>query len=157
MHDIVVKISYLDTNSQNWSNGSHLKLWQVIVKIQHRCEQISNIPSHGWRACKNWFFMLTTFLAPGIFLIHDIWKKIKKWPEPNIFLYPKINYAMSVNHAKEFLKYVLYFHTFLSELQMAASIPISGISVPNLVQGHLRTWSWLIWVTVLILIRVGLY
>ena len=44
---------------------------------------------------------------------------------------------MSVNHAKEFLKYVLYFHTFLSELQMAASIPISGISVPNLEQGHL--------------------
>ena len=113
--------------------------------------------SRDWRACKNRFFMLTTFLAPGIFSIHDIWKKIKKWPEPNIFLYPKINYAMSVNHAKEFLKYVLYFHTFLSELQMAASIPISGISVPNLVQGHLRTWSWLIWVTVLILIWVGLY
>ena len=40
MHDIVLKISFLDTNSQNWSNGSHLKLWQVIVKIRHRCEQI---------------------------------------------------------------------------------------------------------------------
>ena len=26
---------------------------------------------------------------------------------------------MPVNHAKEFLMYVLYFHTFLSELQMA--------------------------------------
>ena len=52
---------------------------------------------------------------------------------------------------------VLYFYTFLPELQMAASIPILRISVPNLVQGHLRTWSWLIWVTVLILIRVGLY
>ena len=52
---------------------------------------------------------------------------------------------------------VLYFFTFLPELQMAASIPILRISVPNLIQGHLRTWSWLIWVTVLILIRVGLY
>ena len=26
MHDIVVKISFLDINSQNWNNGSHLKL-----------------------------------------------------------------------------------------------------------------------------------
>ena len=52
----------------------------------------------------------------------------------------KISDVMSVNKAKDFFKYILYFHTFLSELQMTASIPISGISVPNLVQGHLRTW-----------------
>ena len=36
---------------------------------------------------------------------------------------------MSVNHAKEFLKYVLYLQTFLLELQMAASIPILGINI----------------------------
>ena len=90
-----------------WSSGKYL-----IVKIQNRCQRISNILLPGWRACKNWFFMLTTFLAPGIFSIYDIRKKIKKWPEPNIFLYPKINYAMSVNHAKEFLKYVLYFQNW---------------------------------------------
>ena len=53
---------------------------------------------------------------------------------------------MPVNHAKEFLKYVLYFHTFLSELQMAPIIPISGINVPNLVQVLLRTCHLLIWV-----------
>ena len=47
MHDIVLKISFLDTNSQKWNNGSHLKLWQVIVKIRHRCERISNILSRG--------------------------------------------------------------------------------------------------------------
>ena len=60
------------------------------------------------------------------------------------FLYPKINYAMSVNHAKEFLKYVLYFHTFLSEPQIAPTIPNLGISIRNLVQGLLRTYYWLI-------------
>ena len=47
MHDIVLKISFLDVNSQNWNTGSHLKLWQVIVKIRHQCERISNIPSRG--------------------------------------------------------------------------------------------------------------
>ena len=78
-----------DIYSQNWNTGSHLKLWQESVKIQHRCEQISNIPSHGWRSCKNWFFMLTTFLALGIFSIHDIWKEIKKWPGPIIFFVSK--------------------------------------------------------------------
>lgn len=46
---------------------------------------------------------------------------------------------------------------FLSELQMATSIPILGISVSNLVQQHLRTWYWQIWGTMLILIPVGLY
>ena len=34
MHDIVLEISFLDINSQNCINGSCLKLWQVIVKIQ---------------------------------------------------------------------------------------------------------------------------
>ena len=29
MHDIVLKISFLDTNSQNWSNGSHLNTVEV--------------------------------------------------------------------------------------------------------------------------------
>ena len=77
MHDIVLQISFLDINSQNWITGSCLKLWQEMAKTQWRCDQISNIPSRGWRACKNWFFMLTTFLARGIFLIHHIWKKVK--------------------------------------------------------------------------------
>ena len=129
MHDIVLKISFLDTNSQNWSNGSHLKLWQVIVKIRHRCEQISNILSRGWRACKNWFFMLTTFLAWGIFSIHQIKKKVKKRPEPKKFLYPKISSVRPISHAKEFLKYLLYFQTFLQELQMAPITPILRIGV----------------------------
>ena len=63
---------------------------------------------------------------------------------------------MPVNHAKEFLKYVLYFHTFLSELQIAPIIPILGIDVPNLVQGHLRTCYLLIWVSQLDFQETGL-
>ena len=128
----VLKISFLDTNSQNWSNGSHLKLWQVIVKIRHRCEQISNILSRGWRACKNWFFMLTTFLAWGIFSIHQIKKRSKKGPSQKKFLYPKISYVMSVDHAKEFLKSILYFKTFLPEGHIVPIIPILKKKISNL-------------------------
>ena len=29
MHDVVLKISSLDINSQNWNTGSHLNLCQV--------------------------------------------------------------------------------------------------------------------------------
>ena len=47
MHDLVLKISFLDINSQNWITGSRLKLWQVIVKLRHQCQQMSNIPSRG--------------------------------------------------------------------------------------------------------------
>ena len=129
MHDIVLQISFLDINSQNWITGSCLKLWQVSVKIRRWCEKISNIPSHGWRACKNWFFMLATFLARGIFLIHHIWKKIKKGPEQKFFWYQKISFVRPISHAKEFSKYVLHFQTFLKELQTAAGNPILRIDV----------------------------
>ena len=53
---------------------------------------------------------------------------------------------MPVDCANEFLKYVLYFQTFLQELKMAPSIPILEINFPNLVQGFLRTCYLLIWV-----------
>ena len=35
MHDIVLEISFLDINSQNWITGSHLKLLQKSLKIQY--------------------------------------------------------------------------------------------------------------------------
>ena len=44
-------------------------------------------------------------------------------------MHPKISYDMSINLAMEFFKYVLYFHIFLLELQMAAIIPILRIDV----------------------------
>ena len=40
-------------------------------------------------------------------------KKDQKIAGTKFFFNPKISYVISVNHAKEFLKYVLYFHTFL--------------------------------------------
>ena len=45
-------------------------------------------------------------------------------PRPKKYLYPKISYVMSVNQAKEFLKSILYFNTFLPERHMAPIIPI---------------------------------
>ena len=106
-----------------WSSDK--KVWKYNISVNRYQIFLHVVDRHE----KTDFFMLITFLAWGIFLIHDTWKKIKKWPEPNIFLYPKISSVIRVNHAKEFLKYVLYFHTFLLELQMAASIPILRIDV----------------------------
>ena len=37
------------------------------MKLQHRCEWISKIPLCGWQAWKNWFFIITIFLARAIF------------------------------------------------------------------------------------------
>ena len=157
MYDIVLEISYLDINSQNWNSGGHCKLWQETVKIQERCELTSNIPTRGSRAWRNdfsykEFFWLRYCFGPSIFE-----KRSKKLPEPKISMHPKISYDMSINLAMEFLKYVLYFHIFLLELQMAAIIPISETSVPNLVQGHLRTCYLLIWLRQHELWRSGLH
>ena len=112
MHDIVLKISFLDTNSQNWSNGSHLKLWQVIVKIRHRCEQISNILSRGWRACKNWFFMLTTFLAWGIFSIHQIKKKGQKKARAKKIFVSKNQFCQAHQPCKGIFEIFIVFSNF---------------------------------------------
>ena len=53
----------------------------------------------------------------------------QKWAGTKKILYPKISFVRPISGAKEFLKYVLYFQTFLQELQMAASIPILRIDV----------------------------
>ena len=45
---------------------------------------------------------------------------------------------MPFNHAKKFFKNVLYFHTFFPLPQIAPSLPLLGISFPNLVQGLIR-------------------
>ena len=76
--------------------------------------------------------MLATFLARGIFSIHQIQKKVKKRPEPKKILYPKISYVMSVDHAKEFLKSILYVKTFLPERHIAPIIPILKKKISNL-------------------------
>ena len=77
---------------------------EEVIKIQIWCDLFCKIPLRGWWAGKNWFFLLTTFLVPAIFWpFFPIWW-IKKWPEPKKLLKEKINFIMSVNHAKEFYK-----------------------------------------------------
>ena len=129
MYDLVLEISFLDINSQNWIPAA---IWNSGPKLQKYNTSVNEyqiflcvVDGH----VKSDFFMLTIFLAPGIFSIHEIWKKIEKWPELKYFLYPKISSVMPISHAKEFLKYVLYFQNFLQELQMAVSIPILRIGV----------------------------
>ena len=39
MHDIVLEISFLDINSQNWITGSHLNLLLKSLKIQYICQK----------------------------------------------------------------------------------------------------------------------
>ena len=95
---------------------------------------------------KKLIFYVNNFFGSGHFFNPWYLKKDQKMAGTKFFLYPKISSVMPVNHANEFLKYVLYFHTFLQELQMAPSIPILEINVPNLVQGLLRTCYLLIWV-----------
>ena len=66
-----------------WKNVSPFgnncsKFGQTIMKIRPQYVQMSKIILRGWRAWKNWFFSFTTFLAPAIFLIHDILKMDQK-------------------------------------------------------------------------------
>ena len=67
MHDIVLKISFLDINSQNWNTGGHLKLWQEIVRIRHWCEQFQIFHLVVDGHVKTNFFLLTTFWALAFF------------------------------------------------------------------------------------------
>ena len=84
--------------------------------------------------------MLTTFLAPAIFLIHNMWKKIEKWSEQKNFLHPKITFIMPVNHVMQFFQNVLYFHTFLPKLQTAPISFCLKINAPKLFQGFMITY-----------------
>ena len=78
---------------------------------------------------KKLIFYVNNFLGSGDFLIQDVEENIQKCPESKKILYPKISSVRPISRAKEFLKYVLYFQTFLQELQMAAGNPILRIDV----------------------------
>ena len=88
--------------------------------------------------------MLTTFLAPAIFLIHNMQKKIEKWLEPKIFWHPKITFIMPVNHVMQFFQNVLYFHTFLPKLQTASISFCLEINAPKLFRDFLITYHLVI-------------
>ena len=108
---------------------SYVKVLQTIMKIRPRYELISKILSRDWRAWKNWFLVLTTFLARVIFWSIIFEKRSKKGRNKKIFGIQKSVLSGPSVMQRNFLKYVLYFQTFLQELQMAASIPILRIDV----------------------------
>ena len=112
MHDIVLKISFLDVISKNWNRGGHWKLWQEMVKIQERCQQTSNIPTRGWRAWKNWFFMSATFLAWGIFSIHQIKKKVKKKARAKKIFVSKNQFCQAHQPCKGIFEIFIVFSNF---------------------------------------------
>ena len=74
-------------------------------------------------------FYVNIFFGSGHFFDPSYLKNDQKRPEQKFFLYPKISSVRPISRAKEFLKYVLYFQTFLQELQMAPIIPILRIGV----------------------------
>ena len=76
MHDIVLKISFLDTNSQNWSNGSHLKLLQKSLKIQYIFQKFLCTADGPDRTD---FWIQKIFLFRPFLIIFQIWW-IKKMP-----------------------------------------------------------------------------
>ncbi len=74
-------------------------------------------------------FYVNIFFGSGHFFDPSYLKNDQKRPEQKFFLYPKISSVRPISHAKEFLKYLLYFQTFLQELQMAPITPILRIGV----------------------------
>ena len=74
-------------------------------------------------------FYVNIFFGSGHFFDPSYLKNDQKRLEQNFLLYPKISSVRPISRAKEFLKYVLYFQTFLQELQMAAGNPILRIDV----------------------------
>ena len=51
------------------------------------------------------------------------------------FLYPKISFVMPINHAKEFLKYILYFHNFFVRASNCSHYSNFGNKCPKLGTG----------------------
>ena len=110
-----------------------LEYWQPlenlekVIKIQHQCEWISKIPLRGWWAWKNWFLIITTFLASANFWpVFQIWWIKKRAGAKNVVIIKNQFF-----HACQPCKGIFEIHshrccdftTFFPELLMAASIP----------------------------------
>ena len=93
-----------------------LKLGHTIMKIRAHYEHISKIPSRGWRAWKNWFLIIATFLDRAIFQSIRSEKMGQKRTGAKMSKVSKITLFMLVDLTNEFLKYVLYLQTFLPGL-----------------------------------------
>ena len=86
------------------------------MKIRAHYEHISKIPSRGWRAWKNWFLIIATFLDRAIFQSIRSEKMGQKRTGAKMSKVSKITLFMLVYLTNKFLKYVLYLQTFLPGL-----------------------------------------
>ena len=87
MHDIVLEISFLDINSQNWITGSHLKLLPKSLKIQYIFQKFLCtaygpnrydfwihfffVPGHFWSIFENWYLKMK---SRGLYHAYILWK-----------------------------------------------------------------------------------
>ena len=117
MHDIVLKISFLDTNSQNWSNGSHLKLLQKSLKIQYIFQKFLCTADGPDRTD---FWIQKKILFRPFLIIFQIWW-IKKMPRAKKNVNIKNSFYMPVNHAKEYLIFADTGVVFLQLLARASN------------------------------------
>ena len=105
---------------------------------QESLHQVSDTYSQNWNSGSNLRLRQKSVKIQNMFqkffCMVDGHDKTDFWIQKNIWFRPFFDLFTPM----------LYFHTFLSELQIAPTIPILGVSVRNLVQGLLRTYSWLI-------------
>ena len=146
-----------DIYFQNWNNGRNLKLWRKSMKIQNIFQKfICTVDGHD----RTDFWIQKIFWFRPFFDLFSNMMDQKNAPSQKICL-PKKSVFSCPSTTWRNMWYpftpMLYFHTFMSELQIAPIIPMLGINVPNLVQGHLRTCYLLIWVRQHELWRSGLH
>ena len=129
MHDIVLQISFLDINSQNWITGSHLKLLQKSLKIQYIFQKFLCM-ANGPDIID---FLIPKNLCSGPFLIFfSNMMDQKNAPSQKICSHKKSIFTCPSTTWRNiwyFLTPVSYSYNCLPELQTAAGNPILRIDV----------------------------
>ena len=105
---------------------------EALAKKSVNTKHISKIPSRGWRAWKNWFLIIATFLDRAIFQSIRSEKMGQKRTGAKMSKVSKITLFMLVDLTNEFLKYVLYLQTFCQGFYIIAI-------------GHIRLQKKIIW------------
>ena len=79
-----------------------------------------------------------TFLARGIFSIHDIWKMIKKYPAPKIFFVSKNQFCHARQPCKGFFEICIVFSHFSARASNGPQYSNFGNKCPKLGPGTLE-------------------
>ena len=91
------------------------------VKIQFCCVHKSKISAHGWRAWKNWFFILLTFLAGVTFWSIIFEKNDQKITRAKKNLRPKNHFCHTFLPHKNFWNPCFIFKLFCQRFVVAVS------------------------------------